>query len=49
MDGVEPRLDAIEARLGRIENDLRTFRAELPRMIAGTMREVLARRRSGPV
>lgn len=49
MDRVEARLDAIEARLSLIEKDFRTFRAELPRMIADTMREVLAERRSGPV
>ncbi len=56
MDRVEARLDAIEARLSRIEgrmdrleSEFRTFRTELPRLIADTMREVLAERRSGPV
>lgn len=49
MDRVEARLDAIEARLVRLESEFRTFRAELPRLIADTMREVLAERRSGPV
>lgn len=49
MDRIEARLDAIEARLTRLESEFRTFRAELPRLIADTMREVMAERRSGPV
>lgn len=43
-DRQDARLDQIEARLSRIEHDLRSLRTELPRMIAGTMREVLAER-----
>ena len=41
---IEERLDAIEARLARLESEFKDWRIELPRMIAETMREVLAER-----
>lgn len=44
MDAIESRLDAVEARLSRLEQELRSLRSDLPRMIAETMREVLAER-----
>lgn len=44
VDRQDARLDQIEARLYRIESDIRGLRADLPTMIAVTMREVLAER-----
>ena len=43
-DRLDDRLNRLERRLGCLETGLRSLRSDLPAMIAGTMREVLAER-----
>jgi seryl-tRNA synthetase len=44
MDRFEARLDRVETRLDRVEQKLDSFRRDLPRIVAETVREVLRER-----
>jgi archaellum component FlaC len=42
FDQVDDKLDKMDGRLNHIERDVRGLRTDMPKMVADTMREVLA-------
>jgi archaellum component FlaC len=48
LDKVDGRFDKVEGRLDRVERGVRTLHDDMPRIVRGTMREVLREQRRKP-